>query len=55
MLRLIGVGALKVVSGGRYRSRGDAPDELPEGTLGLLIVAGVLATIYFLTGRLQVL
>ena len=46
-IRGLGWASLKLVTAGRYKSSGDASAHLFEGTLGLLIVAGIFGAIYY--------
>lgn len=46
LICLIGWSLLKLMTAGRYRPKGDQSDRLFEGTLGLLVVAGVFSVGY---------
>jgi hypothetical protein len=45
VIRGLGWASLKTLTGGRYKSAGSSA-ELFEGTLGLLVVAGIFGAMY---------
>jgi len=47
LIRGLGWASLKIVTVGRYKSKGDSAAHLFEGALGLLIVAATFGALYY--------